>query len=100
MSDQTKREELYGLIERTFDDVGIVYEAVTDAVIAAGYTNAPVRYPDRDELAFELFRADNSRAPRALCVDDFSKQKAEQGEQFYVYSMADAALELFAKVNR
>jgi hypothetical protein len=31
------RDELRNLVEDTFDDVGIVYDAITDAVLAAGY---------------------------------------------------------------
>ena len=60
---------------------------------------APVALPDRDDLARELFVADNSSAPRALCVSDFIRQKAEQGEALYVYDLADAAIAAFKRAN-
>jgi hypothetical protein len=75
-------------IELTVDDLELILNRAL-----------PVMYPDRDELAFKLFRADNSSASIALCIEDFHKQKAEQGEQFYVYPLADAAIEAFRKAN-
>ena len=32
-----ERDELHALIENTFDDVSAVYDALTDAILAAGY---------------------------------------------------------------
>lgn len=37
----SERDELRDLIEATFDDVGIVYDTITDAILAAGYVKMP-----------------------------------------------------------
>jgi hypothetical protein len=79
------------VVELTIEDV----EAVLRRAL-------PIRYPDRDDLAFELFAADNSKASREHCRDEFERLKREQaaaGETFYIYPLADAAIEQFRKTN-
>lgn len=60
-------------------------------------------YPDRDELAYALFAADNHNMKPEQIPDDFYRTKARQegsGYPFYVYTLADAALEMFRKANQ
>lgn len=57
---------------------------------------APVVIPDRDDLAFELFAADNWRQSRAASRKDW----ADNGRRHYAYVLADAAIEQFKQANR
>lgn len=85
-----------------------VADYIADALLAAGYTlrpdvPRPVEYPDRDELAFELFNADNSLQDRNSNIRDYLQLKAEQkaaGEKFYVEVLADVAIAEFRRLNR
>jgi hypothetical protein len=73
-----------------------------DRVLAARKRRDAIKIPDRDDLAFELFAADNSKASREHCRDEFERLKREQaaaGETFYIYPLADAAIEQFRKAN-
>lgn len=61
-----------------------------------------VTLPDRDDLAFELFNADNHRQAREQNRADFDAMKKRQdaaGIGFYVYRLADAAIEAFKRAN-
>ncbi|QDK01931.1 hypothetical protein SEA_VIBAKI_51 [Arthrobacter phage Vibaki] len=68
------------------------------AVHGRGYTKAPaIRYPDRDELAFELFHADNGRRNRAENLADWN---APHTKRQYAYHLADVAIDMFRKANQ
>lgn len=54
--------------------------------------------PDRDDLARELFVADNANASREEALRGFYEQ-AGSGE-IYVHYLADAAIAAFRKANR
>jgi hypothetical protein len=61
-----------------------------------------INYPDRDELAYALFAADNHQMSPGQIEREFYGLKAEQaaaGETFYVYPLADSALDMFRKAN-
>jgi hypothetical protein len=78
-------------IELTVDDLEVVLRRAL-----------PISYPDREELARELFARDNSRQSREQSRIDFDRLKREQaaaGEAFYVYPLADAAIEQFRRAN-
>jgi len=58
----------------------------------------PVRYPDRDDLARELFTKDNSRIPDAQRVTDW-EDLAAGGAETYAHRLADAAIAAFKRAN-
>jgi hypothetical protein len=98
---------------RLRDTGGTIHDVHTDPETEAASLTAadleavlrratPVMYPDRDELAFELFAADNRNATPEQIRADFDQLKhgfAEHGATFYVYPLADAAIEQFRKAN-
>jgi hypothetical protein len=57
------------------------------------------RYPDREELARELFIADNWQAEREQMIIDFNDQ-TRTGANAHYFELADAAIEQFRKANR
>jgi hypothetical protein len=61
-----------------------------------------INYPDREDLAYALFVADNWHMKPAQVRADYDATKARQaaeGVTFYVYPLADAALDMFRKAN-
>lgn len=58
----------------------------------------PVKLPDREALARELFVADNWNADREQMIIDFNDQTRTGKNRFY-FTMADAAIEAFKRAN-
>ena len=61
-----------------------------------------INYPDRDELAFALFAADNRKATPEQIRADFDQLKQgfeDRVATFYVYPLADAAIAEFRRLN-
>jgi hypothetical protein len=74
-----------------------------DAAALKAAATLPVRYPDRDELAFALFAADNYIEKSEQIRADYDRLRVEQaaaGEHFYVDLLADAAIEAFKRANQ
>jgi hypothetical protein len=76
--------------DQTLDPVGRVEQA--------RQLRPPVKLPSRDDLARDLFVADNWRQPEAAALAEWADITEDHREQ-YTHRLADAALAAFRKAN-
>ena len=77
-------------------DMVSIGQTPVDRVLAARKTRDAVKLPDREELAFELFNADNWRQTREQNRVDFNGPACPRG---HAYVMADVAIAAFKAAN-
>ena len=69
-----------------------------DRVEHARASRPPVKVPSRDDLARDLFVADNHGQPAAAALTEWA-DITEGGVEQYTHRLADAAIEAFLKAN-